>query len=73
MAAILALVDLAVKRFLFVQMGFASPNIQFAGVAIAPTGSYLPSLVEWSLVAGMLGMFTLLLIVGIRSLRLNAE
>jgi len=72
-AAVLALVDLAVKRFLFIQMGFAEPNIQYAGVAIAPSRAYIPSLVEWGLVIGLVGLFTLLLVIGFRTLRLSAE
>jgi molybdopterin-containing oxidoreductase family membrane subunit len=68
-AAVLALVDLAVKRFLFVQMGFVQPNIQYAGVAIAPRGPYVPTLVEWGLVVGLVGLFTMLLILGFRSLQ----
>lgn len=72
-AAVLALVDLAVKRYLFVQLGFVAPNLQYPGVAIAPSGPYVPSLVEWGLVVGLVGLFSMLLIIGIRSLRLNAE
>jgi molybdopterin-containing oxidoreductase family membrane subunit len=71
--AVMALVDLGVKRFLFVQMGFVEPNIQFAGVSIAPSGAYIPSLVEWGLVVGLIGMFALLLTLGFRTLRLGTE
>jgi molybdopterin-containing oxidoreductase family membrane subunit len=71
--SVLAIVDLAVKRFVFVQMGFVEPNIQFAGVAIAPSGAYLPSLVEWGLVVGLIGLFSMLLIVGFRTLPLGME
>jgi molybdopterin-containing oxidoreductase family membrane subunit len=72
-AAALALVDLAVKRFLFVQLGFVAPNLQYPGVAIAPSGPYIPSLVEWGLVIGLVGLFTMLLIIGTRSLRISSE
>jgi molybdopterin-containing oxidoreductase family membrane subunit len=73
-AAALALVDLAVKRVLFVQMGFVMPNMKYPGVAISPAaGSYTPSLVEWGLVVGLVGLFALLLTIGFRALRLGAE
>jgi dimethyl sulfoxide reductase membrane subunit len=72
-AAVLALVDLAVKRFLFIQMGFAEPNIRYAGVQIFPNAPYVPSLVEWGLVIGLVGLFSLLMVIGFRSLRINAE
>jgi molybdopterin-containing oxidoreductase family membrane subunit len=71
LAAVLALVDLALKRFLFVRLGFVAPNIKYPG-AIAPVTSYAPSLVEWGVVIGLVGLFALLLTVGFRSLRLSA-
>lgn len=71
-AAVLALVDLALKRFLFIQMGFAEPNIQYAGIEIAPR-AYYPSLAEWGLVVGLIGLFSLLLVIGFRSLRLSTD
>ena len=71
-AAVLALVGLALKRLLFIKMGFAIPNIQYPGVEVAPS-AYIPSLVEWGLVVGLVGLFAMLLIIGIRTLRLSAE
>jgi molybdopterin-containing oxidoreductase family membrane subunit len=71
-AAVLALVALALKRLLFIKMGFAIPNIQYPGVEVAPS-AYIPSLVEWGLVVGLVGLFAMLLIIGIRTLRLSAE
>jgi molybdopterin-containing oxidoreductase family membrane subunit len=68
--AALALIYLALKRFVFVQMGFAVQNINYAGVEIAPTGTYTPGLVEWGVVLGLLGLFTFLLVLGFNNLRL---
>ncbi len=71
-AAVVALVDLGVKRFLFIQMGFAEPNIRYVGLQIAPSGAYFPSLVEWGLVVGLVGLFAMLLMLGFRTLPLGA-
>lgn len=69
-ASVLALVDLGLKRFLFIQTGFAEPNIQLPGVEVSPT-AYMPGLVEWGLVIGLIGLFALLLVIGFRSLRVG--
>lgn len=72
-AAILTLVYLAAKRLSFVEMGFAVPNIPYPGVNIAPAGPYIPNLLEWGLVIGLLGLFALLLTVGLGTLGLGAS
>lgn len=70
LGAVLALASLALKRFVFVQMGFAVPNIDLPGVAIAPSAAYVPNLIEWGVTLGLVGLFAFLLLLGIRSLRL---
>lgn len=71
LGAILALVHLGVKRMMFVQLGTAVPNIDYAGVAIAPATAYTPSLVEWGVGAGLVGLFAVLLMLGFQFLRLD--
>jgi hypothetical protein len=70
-AAILTLLHLATKRLSFVEMGFAVPNIPYVGVNIAPAGPYIPNLLEWGLVIGLLGLFAFLLTVGLGTLGLG--
>jgi Ni/Fe-hydrogenase subunit HybB-like protein len=73
-ASLLALVDLAVKRYLFVQMGFVEPNVKYPG-AVTFTGAqayYLPSFIEWGLIIGLIGLFALLFSMGLRILRLDS-
>ncbi len=71
LGAILALLHLGVKRMMFVQMGTAVPNIDYAGVAIAPATAYTPSLVEWGVGAGLVGLFAVMLMLGFQFLRLE--
>lgn len=66
----LALLHLALKRVVFVQMGFAVQNINYAGVQIAPPGAYTPGLVEWGVLLGLIGLFVFLLALGFSNLRL---
>ncbi len=68
--AVLALIYLAAKRLLFVNMGFAVQNINYAGVQIAPVGGYTPGLVELGVILGLIGLFAFLLILGFNNLRL---
>jgi molybdopterin-containing oxidoreductase family membrane subunit len=72
-AALLALGELALKRYIFIEMGFAEPNIQLPGLPLAPAGAYIPNVYEWGVVIGLLALFGLLLSVGIHSLRLGAN
>jgi molybdopterin-containing oxidoreductase family membrane subunit len=67
----LALLHLAAKRLLFVQMGFSVQNITYPGVAIAPAGAYFPGLVEWGVVVGLVGLFAFLLVLGLNNLRMG--
>ncbi len=68
--AALALIYLVAKRLSFVEMGFAVQNINYAGVQIAPTGTYAPGLVELGVVLGLIGLFAFLLTLGFNTLRL---
>ncbi len=68
----LALVHLVAKRIVFVQMGFAIPNITYPGVVI-DAGASAPTVVEWAVVLGLAGLFGLLLSIGLRSLKLGAQ
>jgi molybdopterin-containing oxidoreductase family membrane subunit len=70
LAAALALISLAAKRLLFVYMGFAVQNINYAGVAIAPAGPYVPGLVEMAVVVGLAALFGFALALGLNNLRL---
>jgi len=71
-AAILALLNLGLKRFLFVQMGFVALNVKYPGATLfSAAEAYRPSLVEWGLVVGLIGLFALLLTIGFRVLRLG--
>lgn len=72
LGAILALVHLAVKRVMFVQLGTAVPNINYPGVPIAPATGYSPSLIEWGVGAGLVGLFAVMLMLGFRILRLDS-
>lgn len=71
--AAIALLHLVIKRVVFVTMGFAVQNINYAGVLIAPEGAYNPSLVEWGVVVGLLGLFFFLLILGLNNLSLTPQ
>ncbi len=71
LGAVLALIHLGVKRLMFVQMGTAVPNISYAGVKIAPTVTYSPSLVEWGVGIGLVSLFAVLLMLGFRLLPLD--
>jgi len=73
LGAALALIHLAVKRVLFVQLGTAVPNIQYAGVRIAPALPYSPSAVEWAVGIGLVGLFAVILMLGFRILPLDTE
>lgn len=66
----LALIYLVAKRLLFVEMGFAVQNINFAGVQIAPSAPYTPGLVELGVVLGLFGLFAFLLTLGFNALHL---
>ncbi|HML23988.1 MAG TPA: polysulfide reductase NrfD [Aggregatilinea sp.] len=69
----LALVHLAAKRLTFVGMGFAVENIDYAGVNIGSVGAAMPTLVEFGVALGLLGLFILLLTVGFNSFQLVDE
>lgn len=69
-ASILTLVGLVAKRLLFVELGFAIPNISYAGVEIG-SSAYSPSLIESLLAFGLVGLFALLLTLGLRSFPLK--
>lgn len=71
--SILAIVHLAAKRMEFVRIGFAVPNISYAGVEIAPAVAYVPGLVEWAVGIGLLAMFGFLLGIGLYTLHLLPE
>jgi molybdopterin-containing oxidoreductase family membrane subunit len=71
--SVLGLVHLAAKRMSFVNMGFAVPNINYPGVNIAGSGTYIPNLLEWGLVAGLIGLLVLLLTVGLGTFGLGAS
>ena len=64
------LLAIAVKRLVFVRMGFSVPNIDYPGVAIASGTGYAPDLVEWGVMVGLTGLFIFLLALGFRALRL---
>jgi molybdopterin-containing oxidoreductase family membrane subunit len=70
--AIFALAHLVVKRVFFIAMGFAVPNIDYAGVSIG-AGSYFPTLVEFGVTVGLVGLFSLLLMIGFQNLGLGDE
>lgn len=72
-ASLVALFHLVVKRLVFVRMGFTVPNIDYAGVALAPTSGYMPNLVEWGVMLGLTGLFLFLLTLGFRALRLAPQ
>jgi len=72
-ASLIALVHLAVKRVVFVRTGFSVPNIDYAGVALAPSAGYAPNLVEWGIMIGLTGLFLFLLALGFRALRLAPQ
>lgn len=70
LGAVLALVSLAIKRFVFVRMGFAVPNINLPWISTVPSGGYTPNLLEWVVTVGLVGLFVFLLTLGLRSLDL---
>ena len=67
--AALGLAHLAVKRIVFVEMGFAVQNLNFPGVHIAPIERSL-SIVEWGVVVGLIGLFVALFSLGLSRLSL---
>lgn len=69
-ASVLTLAGLVAKRLLFVALGFAIPNISYPGVDIG-SPNYGPSLNEWVLTLGLIGLFALILTIGFRALPLR--
>lgn len=69
-AGVFTLVGLAAKRLVFVALGFAQPNITYAGVSIG-TPVYSPSVIEGVVSIGLVALFALVLTLGFRSLSLN--
>lgn len=72
-AACLALVHLAVKRWHFVEMGFAAPNLEMPGVDIDSRRPHGARLVEVGLVCGLVGGFVVLSCLGLTMLPLGVQ